>query len=86
MKCDFSLEGFGKYRVVGFSADNNIHSSLDVVIPSDPGYSATAIMVGECAKLLARGEAVRCGVLTPASAFEEKIVNELRHYGFKFDF
>jgi len=53
----------------------------------DPGYGATARMLGESALCLARGEAegLEGGVLTPASALGLPLVARLRAAGITFD-
>ncbi len=53
----------------------------------DPGYGATAPMLGESALCLARGEAegLKSGVLTPASALGLPLVERLRPVGVTFE-
>ena len=53
----------------------------------DPGYGATAPMLGESALCLARGEAegLESGVLTPASALGLPLVERLRPVGITFE-
>ena len=53
----------------------------------DPGYSGTAIMLGQSALALAEDEGrlpQRAGVLTPATALGEVLVERLRGHGFTF--
>lgn len=50
----------------------------------DPGYGSTAVMLGESALALAfDGLPARGGVLTPAVALGEALVNRLREQGFR---
>ena len=53
----------------------------------DPGYGATAIMLGQTALSLALDEGLprRAGVCTPATALGEVLVERLRAQGFVFD-
>jgi short subunit dehydrogenase-like uncharacterized protein len=54
----------------------------------DPGYSGTAVMLGESALALALdGDALPtiAGVLTPASGIGKPLVDRLRKHGFTFD-
>jgi short subunit dehydrogenase-like uncharacterized protein len=51
-----------------------------VAATGDPGYAATAVMMGESALTLARTEG-EGGVLTPASAMGAPLVERLRHAG-----
>ena len=49
----------------------------------DPGYKATAVMLGESALALARdGLPDASGVLTPATALGSALVDRLRAAGF----
>jgi len=51
----------------------------------DPGYGATAVMLGESALALAVGEGdLRAGVLTPAVALGDALVDRLRARGFSW--
>lgn len=75
--------------------------NVRVETPSDPGYSATAIMVAESGLLLARKRYVydhlvcihgndrnrfrSAGVITPAVALGDELVTELSKFGFVFD-
>ncbi|NNG18185.1 NAD(P)H-binding protein [Naumannella sp. ID2617S] len=47
----------------------------------DPGYDSTAVMIGEAGRLLATGRAERAGVLTPATALGDALVDRLRANG-----
>ncbi len=50
-----------------------------VAAPFDPGYDGTAVMLGESALALAAQEGTdRAGVLTPATALGEALVDRLR--------
>jgi short subunit dehydrogenase-like uncharacterized protein len=54
----------------------------------DPGYGATAMMVGESALCLARdGDAIadRGGVLTPAACMGRRLIDRLRAAGMRFE-
>ena len=56
-----------------------------VAAQGDPGYAATAVMLGQAALALARDGArlpERAGVLTPASALGGVLVERLRDQGF----
>lgn len=56
-----------------------------VAADHDPGYTGTAIMLGESAVALAVDEdrlPQRAGVLTPATALGEVLVDRLRSHGF----
>ncbi|HKJ11535.1 MAG TPA: saccharopine dehydrogenase NADP-binding domain-containing protein [Ornithinimicrobium sp.] len=48
----------------------------------DPGFDATAVMLGESGLALASGEAVQAGVLTPATALGQTLPDRLRSHGF----
>ena len=55
---------------------------------SDPGYGATATMIGEAAICLAKDSArlaPRFGVLTPATAMGMRLVERLQSAGMTFD-
>ncbi len=59
-----------------------------VAARGDPGYAATAVMLGESALCLALdvdGPPPRSGVLTPATAMGTRLVERLRAAGFAFD-
>ncbi|MGB5951231.1 MAG: saccharopine dehydrogenase NADP-binding domain-containing protein [Ornithinimicrobium sp.] len=52
---------------------------VTVAAPYDPGYDGTAVMLGESGLALAAGEGGdRAGVLTPATALGEALVDRLR--------
>jgi len=59
-----------------------------VAADHDPGYGGTAIMLGESALCLALDEKrlpARSGVLTPATAMGDALVDRLRAHGFTFE-
>ncbi|MDV3221538.1 saccharopine dehydrogenase family protein [Intrasporangium sp.] len=59
-----------------------------VAAPFDPGYTGTAVMLGESALALAMDDdrlPDRAGVLTPATALGEVLVDRLRTQGFTFE-
>ncbi len=56
-----------------------------VAAQGDPGYAATAVMLGEAAVALALGESLpdAAGVLTPATGIGQALVERLRAAGFE---
>ncbi|PPK94644.1 short subunit dehydrogenase-like uncharacterized protein [Kineococcus xinjiangensis] len=59
-----------------------------VAAPGDPGYAATAVMLGQSAVALALDGATlpdRAGVLTPATGMGAALAERLRRSGFTFD-
>jgi short subunit dehydrogenase-like uncharacterized protein len=59
-----------------------------IAAPGDPGYAATAVMLGQSALCLAQdGERLpdRAGVLTPATAMGDALVERLRAAGHTYD-
>ena len=57
-----------------------------VAAKGDPGYAATAVMMGETAVSLALDELpARAGVLTPATALGMPLIERLRRAGMTFD-
>ncbi len=59
-----------------------------VAAKGDPGYAATAVMLGEAALGLALEEdrlPEAAGVLTPATALGEVLAERLRARGFRID-
>lgn len=59
-----------------------------VAAQHDPGYNGTAIMLGQSALCLALDGPLlphRAGVLTPATALGDVLVDRLRTYGFTFE-
>ncbi|OPX16629.1 saccharopine dehydrogenase NADP-binding domain-containing protein [Gordonia sp. i37] len=68
------------------STDRRYRSQMK--LSGDPGYKATAVMLGESALTLAldRGELpARSGVLTPAAAMGDALADRLRAAGASFD-
>jgi short subunit dehydrogenase-like uncharacterized protein len=55
-----------------------------VAAHGDPGYSATAVMLGQSALALAAGDGLpdRAGVLTPATGIGRPLIDRLRAQGF----
>lgn len=79
-------KGFFTIAIHGRTADGRRLVSR-VAAQGDPGYGATAVMLGEAALSLARdGDALpdRAGVLTPATAMGEPLVDRLRAAGQTF--
>ncbi len=60
---------------------------VTVAAPYDPGYDGTAVMLGQAglALVASEGSAERGGVLTPATALGEALVERLRRHGFTLD-
>ncbi|HEY9311535.1 saccharopine dehydrogenase NADP-binding domain-containing protein [Williamsia sp.] len=59
-----------------------------MVAKGDPGYKATAVMLSECALSLALDRdklPARSGILTPAAAIGDVLIDRLRAAGFKLD-
>lgn len=59
-----------------------------VAADKDPGYTGTAVMLGESALALASDDAAlpdRAGVLTPATGLGEALVRRLRAHGFTLE-
>ena len=57
-----------------------------VAAPFDPGYSGTAIMLGQSALSLAQDPLTSAGgILTPAVALGNALVERLRGHQFTFD-
>ena len=79
--------GYFKIEIHGRTASGAKHVSR-VSAKGDPGYAATAVMLGESALCLARDEASlpdRAGVLTPATAMGRPLVERLRAAGQTFE-
>ena len=61
-------------------------ASTRVAAPFDPGYTGTAIMLGQSALSLAQDPLTSAGgILTPAVAFGSALVTRLRERDFTFD-
>ena len=81
--------GFFKLRLHAFAGDDagsEIHRIAKVEAASDPGYGATAKMLGESALCLAFDELpAGGGILTPASAMGATLIDRLRSAGMTFE-
>ncbi len=80
--------GFFRHLVVGIGKDRAHRMTARVVGPKDPGYGATAIMLGESALALAVQEADlpdTAGVLTPSVAMGPVLVDRLRAAGMTWE-
>lgn len=79
----------GRFRmVVTAAATNGARYRATVAAPYDPGYSGTAIMLGQSALALAQDDAGlpdAAGVLTPATALGMPLVHRLRAHGFTLE-
>lgn len=72
----------------GTNADGPFLVEATVAADRDPGYGATAIMLGESAMCLATGEVdspLSGGILTPASGIGEPLIERLRAAGMTLD-
>ena len=68
--------------------DDGARYRTTVAADEDPGYSGTAIMLGQSALALAfDGDTLpdAAGVLTPATGIGQPLVDRLRAHGFTFD-
>jgi short subunit dehydrogenase-like uncharacterized protein len=84
-----ALEGGGMFRLGVYDPEEG-SKLLSISADRDPGYGATAIMLGEAAVLLAEttGDAsspAGGGVLTPAAAFGSALVTRLHAAGIRFE-
>ena len=79
----------GRFRMeVTGEATNGARYRTTVAAPYDPGYSGTAVMLGQAAlALLQDGDALpdAAGVLTPATAIGMPLVERLREHKFTLD-
>ena len=76
-------KGFFKIRFSAKTGDGR-HYQARVIAQGDPGYKATAMMLSEASLALALDEAdlpKRAGVLTPATAIGDKLIERLRTAG-----
>jgi short subunit dehydrogenase-like uncharacterized protein len=76
----------GRFRVeVRATTETGASYTVVVAASGDPGYAATAVMLGESAVALALGDDLpdRAGVLTPATALGNALVDRLRAAGFE---
>ncbi|WP_460458654.1 saccharopine dehydrogenase family protein [Angustibacter peucedani] len=76
--------GFFRMKVHGTTTTSAQYVST-VAAQGDPGYAATAVMLGEAAVALAVGEGLpdAAGVLTPATGIGDALVERLRGAGFE---
>lgn len=78
--------GFFKIRIVATTEDGAHRLTGRVSAQGDPGYAATAMMLGESALCLADDTLPPGGgVLTPASAMNAALIERLRAAGMTFD-
>ncbi|MBB2899298.1 short subunit dehydrogenase-like uncharacterized protein [Kineococcus radiotolerans] len=79
----------GHFRLrVDARTESGRRATVTVAAQGDPGYAATAVMLGQSALALALdGDRLpaRAGVLTPATGIGFPLVNRLRHEGFTLD-
>jgi short subunit dehydrogenase-like uncharacterized protein len=84
---DARRNGFFKIEIHGRGASGGKYVAR-IAAQGDPGYAATAVMLGESALCLARDEEhlpPRAGVLTPATAMGIALVERLRAAGHTFE-
>jgi len=77
--------GFFIFDLIGTQSNNML--KVTVSCDSDPGYSGTALMIGEAAVCLALDEELlpqNFGVLTPATAMGKTLINRLEKAGMEF--
>ena len=82
-----AMDGSFTVRVRGRGTGTDGQFSVEAVVGADldPGYGATARMLGESGMALLRGDTdspLDGGVLTPASAIGEPLADRLRAIGF----
>jgi short subunit dehydrogenase-like uncharacterized protein len=79
----------GHFRIeIHTRTTSGAHYIATVAAQGDPGYAATSVMFGESALALALdGDRLppRAGVLTPATAIGQPLVDRLRAQGFTFE-
>jgi short subunit dehydrogenase-like uncharacterized protein len=80
------LRGFFRIEIHARTS-TGLRYVCDVAAQGDPGYAATAVMLGESALCLARDDCPPppAGVLTPATAMGTALVNRLRAAGFTLE-
>jgi short subunit dehydrogenase-like uncharacterized protein len=80
------LRGFFRIEIHGRTS-TGARYVCDVAAKGDPGYAATAVMLGESALCLARDDCPPppAGVLTPATAMGTALVDRLRAAGFTLE-
>ena len=79
--------GFFIFDLIGAQSNNML--KVTVSCGSDPGYSGTALMIGEAAVCLAIDEKLlpqNFGVLTPATAMGKTLINRLKKAGMEFEY
>jgi short subunit dehydrogenase-like uncharacterized protein len=79
--------GFFRHRFLASTTSGRTYAAR-VQASGDPGYAATAVMLGEAALALALdGDSLpdRAGSLTPATALGDVLVRRLRAQGFRLD-
>jgi short subunit dehydrogenase-like uncharacterized protein len=79
--------GFFRHRFLASTTGGRTYAAR-VQASGDPGYAATAVMLGEAALTLALdGDSLpdRAGSLTPATALGDVLVRRLRAQGFRLD-
>jgi short subunit dehydrogenase-like uncharacterized protein len=84
---DIRRNGFFRIDVHGRSS-TGARYVCHVAAQGDPGYAATAVMLGESALCLSRDRdrlPDRAGVLTPATAMGDALVDRLRAAGHTYD-
>ena len=84
---DARRNGFYRIEIHGRTASGK-HYVAKVGAQGDPGYAATAVMLGETALCLALDEEHlpdRAGVLTPATAMGQALVGRLRAAGHTYE-
>jgi short subunit dehydrogenase-like uncharacterized protein len=77
----------GRFRVeIHTRTTTDARYVATVAAKGDPGYAATAVMFGQAALSLAMDERpARGGVLTPATALGQPLIERLRGQGFTFE-
>ena len=81
-------KGFFKHRRPHAHEQRRARSSAQIAAQGDPGYKATAVMLGESALALALDEErlpQAAGVLTPATAMGAVLAERLRGAGQTYD-
>ncbi|GAA4556447.1 saccharopine dehydrogenase family protein [Pseudonocardia xishanensis] len=78
-------EGFFRHVLTGTTVDGRTVTAT-VAGPGDPGYAATAVMLGESALSLALDDLPdRAGSLTPATAMGRVLIERLREAGHTYE-
>ena len=79
--------GFFILDLIGAQSNNTL--KVTVSCGSDPGYSGTALMIGESAVCLALDEELlpqKFGILTPATSMGKILINRLKKAGMEFEY